>query len=281
MHDAGGNPLVIICAPNGARISKSDHHSVPLNAAELADCAEALLPCGVSVLHLHVRDSAGRHTLDADRYREAITAIRNRVGDRLILQVTTEAVGQYNRHQQMALVRDLRPEAVSLALGELCPDGVSLTEMNAFCRDIRQDGVWPQYILYSAAEVARFEALRQDGVFAEERPFALFVLGRYSDSLQGNPAELDAFLDAFEPGSFPWAVCCFGPAEAEAVCRAARLGGHARIGFENNHVLPGGETAGDNAELVRAAVVRYSQSNSPARPLASADWVRNYLAGRE
>ncbi len=121
-------PLVVMCAPNGARLGKSDHASVPLTPAELADCAEQLLACGVSVLHLHVRDKLGRHTLDVQAYSEAMTAIRERVGDELILQVTTEAVGAYGRQQQMALVRELRPEAVSLALRELCPDQDSIAE---------------------------------------------------------------------------------------------------------------------------------------------------------
>ena len=198
---------------------------MPLTAPELADCAESLVDCGVSVLHLHVRDNSGRHTLDAQRYREALASIRERVGDRLILQVTTEAVGLYNRQQQMALVRELRTEAVSLALRELCPDPESVAEASRFFHAIRRAGCWPQYILYSPAEVALFEAMRKDGVFGEDRPFALFVLGRYSDSLTGEPAELDGFLEACQPVEFPWAVCCFGPHEAAAISRAATLGG--------------------------------------------------------
>jgi 3-keto-5-aminohexanoate cleavage enzyme len=272
-------PLIVICAPNGARIGKTEHDSVPLTAPELADCAESLVDCGVSVLHLHVRDNSGRHTLDAQRYREALASIRERVGDRLILQVTTEAVGLYNRQQQMALVRELRPEAVSLALRELCPDPESVAEASRFFHAIRRAGCWPQYILYSPAEVARFEAMRKDGVFGEDRPFALFVLGRYSDSLTGEPAELDGFLEACQPVEFPWAVCCFGPHEAAAISRAATLGGHARIGFENNRVLPDGEIAANNAELVSSAIAAYAAANAPPRPLATADWVRKHLAG--
>ncbi len=266
MPESGLSPLVVMCAPNGAKLDKSDHVSVPLTPAELADCAEQLLACGVSVLHLHVRDRFGRHTLDAQAYREAITAIRERVGDRLILQVTTEAVGRYGRQQQMELVHELRPEAVSLALRELCPDQDSIAGASRFFHSIREAGVWPQYILYSAAEVERFDTMRRDGVFGEERPFALFVLGRYSESRQGDPAELDAFIDAAGPLDFPWAVCCFGSAEAAAVSRAAKLGGHARIGFENNRVLPGGTVALNNAELVRATVAACSESRCTGTP---------------
>lgn len=274
-------PLVVIAAPNGARLEKRGHPEVPQSSAELADCAAGLVDSGVSVLHLHVRDDAGGHVLDAGRYREAISAIRQSVGDRLVLQVTTEAVGMYDRHAQMRLVRELRPEAVSLALRELCPDPSAEAAAGQFFREITGFGTWPQYILYSPDESLRFERLRQNGLFGVERPFALFVLGRYSESLRGDPGELDRFLEQFEPGAFPWAVCCFGPAEAAAVRRAAAAGGHVRIGFENNQLLPDGTIARDNAQLVAAELATLRDSAASMRPLATADWVRAHLAGTE
>ena len=114
-------PLIVIAAPNGARLGKRQHAAVPLTPTELADEATSLVESGVSILHLHVRDKNGDHTLNAAIYREALAAIRKKVGDRLVAQVTTEALGRYDRHQQMTLVRKLQPEAVSLALRELCP----------------------------------------------------------------------------------------------------------------------------------------------------------------
>lgn len=274
-------PLVVIAAPNGARLDKSGHPAVPLTATEIADCAADLAAVGVSILHLHVRDERGGHILDATRYRDALDAIRERVADRLMLQVTTEAVGQYSCQQQMALVRELRPEAVSLALRELCPDTAMEAEAGNFFRELIDADVFPQYILYSAAEAARFEQLRQDGFFGTAKPFALFVLGRYDNSLPGDPAELDSFLGTFEPGAFPWAVCCFGAAEATAVQRASTAGGHVRIGFENNRTLPDGSVARDNAQLVAAELGTLMRPDGPQRPIASVDWVRRQLAGRQ
>jgi 3-keto-5-aminohexanoate cleavage enzyme len=280
MPEPDAGPLAVIAAPNGARLDKAGHPAVPLTAPELAACAADLADCGVSILHLHVRDAHGAHVLDAARYREARDAIRERVGDRLVLQVTTEAVGRYGREQQMALVRELKPEAVSLALRELCPDPAAEPEAGAFFRELEAEGIWPQYILYSAVEVARFERLRQEGFFGASKPFALFVLGRYAEALEGDPAELDAFLGACEPVAFPWAVCCFGPAEPQAVRRAASLGGHVRIGFENNRFLPDGTVARDNAQLVASELALLRGSDATSRPIASADWVRRQLAGQ-
>ncbi len=243
-----------MAAPNGARLGHEDHVAIPLTARELADEAEALVDSGVSVLHLHVRDSVGRHTLDDSAYREAIHAITSRVSDRLILQVTTEAVGIYRPDEQMALVRALRPPAVSLALRELCPDEASEGVAAAFFRDVLAGGTWPQYILYTPEEVARFERMRRAGVFGEDHPFVLLVLGRKGAGIPGSPEGLQAMLGELGTAAVPWAACCFGSQEAAVMSAAASAGGHVRIGFENNCCLPGGALATNNAQLVRATL---------------------------
>jgi 3-keto-5-aminohexanoate cleavage enzyme len=95
-------PVVICVAPNGARKTRNDHPRLPITPAELAHCAEECLRAGAAMMHLHVRDADGRHSLDAEDYRAALAAIRSRVGDELIVQVTTEAAGRYAPAQQIA-----------------------------------------------------------------------------------------------------------------------------------------------------------------------------------
>ena len=272
-QDFAARRIVIMAAPNGARRNRADHPAIPLTAKELADTAASLRDDGVSVLHLHVRDADGRHTLDPGRYREAIAAIRGRVGNDLVIQVTTEAVGQYSADEQMAVVRELRPEAVSLALRELCPEDGDEAQAARFFAWLDGQGTWPQYILYSVADVQRFEALRRRGILAAEAPFVLLVMGSYADSKPGSPADLDSLLAAGDFDRVPWAVCCFGPAEHEVMLAAAARGGHVRIGFENNLLLPDGRPAADNAQLVRAFV---SAATGPRRPASAAEVRREF-----
>ena len=269
--------VVILSAPNGARRSQQDHPSLPVTASELAENAAALQAEGVSVLHLHVRDDDGKHTLDADKYREAIAAIRERVGESLVLQVTTEAVGIYGPAEQMAVVRELQPEAVSIALKELCPGPDDEPAFADFCRWMREAGVWPQFILYSVEDVQRFDAMRKRGVFADDAPFVLFVLGNYANAVAGTVADLDALLEAADTDAYPWAVCCFGPNENAVMRAALDRGGHVRIGFENNVVLANGTPAADNAALIREFVAGTAEhERSPAAP----DEVRQAFAER-
>ena len=267
--------VVILSAPNGARRTQQDHPELPITAHELARHALALQDAGVSVLHLHVRDDDGRHTLDPAKYREALAAIRERVGDSLILQVTTEAVGMYSAAEQMAVVRELQPDAVSLALKELCPGTEDEADFAEFCRWMRDAGTWPQFILYSVDDVQRFDALCASRVIPDDAPFVLFVLGNYADAIEGTVADLDRLLAATDASAYPWAVCCFGPHEHAVMRAALDRGGHVRIGFENNLVMSDGSRAPDNAALIREFVV--ATAGSPRRP-ASADEVRAAFA---
>ncbi|NNG05968.1 MAG: 3-keto-5-aminohexanoate cleavage protein [Inquilinus sp.] len=251
-------PCLIMVAPNGARRSKADHPALPISPAELADTAAACFEAGAAAIHLHVRDRDGRHSLDADAYRAALDAIRGAVGDRMVCQVTTEAVGRYAPAEQMAMVRDLRPEAVSLAIRELAPDAASEPEAARFFDWLRGERIRPQYILYDAADVCRFNDLKARGVVPEDSAFLLFVLGRYAADQQSEPRELLPFLAALDARD-RWAVCAFGRRESVCALTAAALGGHSRVGFENNFHLASGKVAEDNAALVAEAVAATGQ----------------------
>ena len=265
------NKVMVMSAPNGARRDHADHAALPITADESAADAIALLDAGVSILHLHVRDDAGKHSLDAERYRSAIAALRKSIGDELVIQVTTEAVGQYTSEQQIALVRELKPEAVSLALREICPLDTEEQVAAEFFAWMRGENIWPQYILYSVDDVLRFDDMRQRGVFADEAPFAMFVLGEYANAVAGSVADLNLLLAATHADEYPWAVCCFGQNENEVMLAATAQGGHVRLGFENNLYLPDGSLAVDNAALIRRYV---ADSASNKRQPANAAEVR-------
>lgn len=266
-------PLIVSVAPNGARKSKTDHPSLPISDRELAETAASCRAAGAAMIHLHVRDSAGRHSLDPGLYRSAIAAIRREVGADLIVQVTSESVGMFNRDEQMSMVRDLRPEAVSLALGELVANDADELSAAEFFAWLLKESIAPQYILYSAQEVRRFHELRKRGIIPGERPFVLFVLGRYDSSGQADPYELLPFLAAHD-SECPWAACAFGRMESACAIAAIGLQGHVRVGFENNLHLSDGRVAPDNAALVAQAV---AASDLSGRIVADADSTRRLL----
>ena len=260
------NPLVIAVAPTGARRSKADHPALPLTPAEIARDATACASAGAHVLHLHVRDASGAHSLAPEDYRPAIAAVREAAGETLIVQVTTEAVGRYSPQEQMAVVRELRPEAVSIALRELAPDAASQEEAVEFYAWADGAGIGIQHIVYTAEEAKRLVSM-----FRKNRHLhALFVLGRYAAGQQSQPADLLPFLEHWPPG-WPWTVCAFGRAERACLAEAIRRGGHVRVGFENNLLRPDGTVADSNAEQV--AGIRDAAA-AAGRPLATVSQAR-------
>lgn len=275
-------PLILANAPNGASRTKADHPALPMTAAEIAATASAIVDAGAAMIHVHVRDGDGRHLLDADAYREAIAAIRAAVGDRLIVQVTTEAGGRYRPPEQMQVIRELRPEAVSLAIRELIADQAAEPAAADFLAWLRRERVMTQIILYSPDEVRRYHDLKARGVIPPGNDFPLFVLGRYTAGQTSSPADLDPFLAVEEELQreaswypIPWAMCAFGRHENACAEYAAAKGGHVRVGFENNLWLPDGVMAADNATLVRLAA---EAARAAGRCTATADEARRMLA---
>ena len=272
-------PIAIAIAPNGARKTHADHPALPITPDELAACARQCVDAGAAMLHLHVRRPDGTHSLEPDDYRPAIAAVQQAVGDALVIQITTEAVGIYTPAQQMASVRALQPEAISAALRELVPDAAHEAEAARFFGELAAARTAIQYILYSADDVVRYRDLRARGVLPDTPHWVLFVLGRYSAGQRSDPTDLLPFLQAWSDGgqltaNVPWAMCAFGPREAECALTATLLGGHARLGFENNMALPDGSTAPDNAAL---ATNLRRHLDALHRPLASAADLRSWF----
>ncbi len=262
--------LIITVAPNGAYKQAADHPALPLTPASLAATAKQCCEAGAAMLHLHIRDAAGRHSLDVEGYREALRAVHAAVGDALVLQVTSEAAKVYQAPAQIAMVRELHPEAVSIGLREVDQPEIGEDGLAAFFAWLAAERIMTQVILYDEADVRRWQALRLSGVIPEAPWFLLFVLGRYSTGQVSSPRDLLPFVQAHS-GPEPWAVCAFGAAEHACMAAAMSLGGHVRVGFENNLYLKDGRLAPDNTALVRQVS---ELASALGRPLASAAQLR-------
>jgi 3-keto-5-aminohexanoate cleavage enzyme len=271
-----GAPLIVTVAPNGAYKTHADHPAVPLTPESLATTAKSCLDAGAAMIHLHVRHADGRHSLDRQDYLAATQQVRRAVGAELVIQITTEAAQVYGPHEQMAAVRAVRPEAVSVGLRELMVEGVTEAELAAFFAWLASENIMTQVILYDVADVQRWTSLRSRGVIGEGAWFLLFVLGRYSAGQVSAPRDLLPFLAA-DDGVYPWSMCAFGKQEHACAIAAAALGGHARVGFENNLYLRDGTLAADNAALVRQVA---EGARALGRPLAVAEDIRRRFGKR-
>lgn len=270
------NPVIIAVAPNGARKTKADHPALPISPEELGLTAKACQEAGAAMIHLHVRDAGEQHSLDPDHYRAAIKKVRAEVGDEMIIQVTTESIGKYTPIEQMDCVKQLKPEAVSLAISELIPTQEQDLEAARFLEWLHRSKIAPQFILYSPADIEHFNTLVRRGVIHSDNPSVLLVLGKYSENQQSDPKELPPLIEHLQPQTY-WSVCAFGISERECMATAIDLGGHCRIGFENNILNENGDLASDNASQVEISAAR---AKADKRGLASASEARLLMGVR-
>ncbi|SNT18222.1 Uncharacterized conserved protein, DUF849 family [Noviherbaspirillum humi] len=264
------SPLILAVAPNGAYKTAAQHPALPVTPAMLADTARTCLDAGAAMLHMHVRKADGSHSLEAADYLAGIEAVRKAVGDEMVIQITTEAAKVYAPPAQMAVVREVKPEAVSVGLRELRLPEVGEKTLSEFFHWLAAADIMTQVILYDEADVRDWQDLRARGVIPDAKWFLLFVLGRYSAGQTSAPTDLIPFLNAHDD-AYPWAMCAFGAQEHACAIAAAALGGHARIGFENNLLLKDGSQAPDNAALVRQVA---DGARVLGRPLATAAQIR-------
>lgn len=241
--------MLIAVAPNGARKTKRDHSKLPLSTDELIETAISCLDAGAAMMHFHVRDSFGRHTLDHNIYGPVLKELEAVVGENMLLQVSSESAGIYRPDEQIEQMKRLAPHCLSCGLREVFGDGKDYSAGHEFITELHRTGVLLQYILYSPADVVWYETLCADGVIPGKNHLLLFVLGRY-DQGTGSDCQLDNYVASLKRKR-PWMVCGFGQLEHDLVAQAAERGGHVRVGFENNLSLADGSLAPDNATLVR------------------------------
>jgi len=244
------HPLLITVAPNGAYKQRPDHPALPITATELGQTAKQCLDAGAAMIHMHIRDAEGRHSLDVQGYRDAQQAVKAAVGDELIIQITSEAARVYKAPEQIAMVTALKSEAVSVGLREVDQPEIGEAGLAQFFGWLAKERVMTQVIVYDVADLQRWQALRAQGVIPDAPWSLLFVLGRYSVRQTSEAKDLLPFVMA-HTGKEPWSMCAFGAGEHACATTAVALGGHVRVGFENNLLLNNGQVAPNNAALVR------------------------------
>lgn len=272
------SPIVLSVAPNGSSKTKKDHPNLPISSDEIVKEAIRCCDAGASLLHLHIRDKAGCHILDAAKYKSTIKAIKKAVDNKLIIQITTESCGLYNYHQQIELVRAVKPESASFSVREFFYDKETIATSHLFFNWCLENHIYPQYILYSLDDLKLFAKLKEDGVIPGKKQSLLFVVGKYDKSNPANTIELLHYLNLFYKYSLEdsvvWSACAFGRSELACMVSAATFGGHVRVGFENNMHLVNGEIAQNNSDLIKAFC---SYGNLFNRDIANAERARKLL----
>lgn len=268
-------PRVIVTPPNaeiiltaaivGAEVTRAHTPHLPITANEIADEAARCREAGAAVIHLHVRNPDGTPTQSRERYAEAIAAIRAKTD--VIVQVSTGgAVGMSPEERAQPI--ECAPEMATLNCGTINFGDEVFVNTRPVIRDlaarIRRANVVAELECYEIGHIDEARALLAEGAIHAPLHFQ-FVLGVPGGI--GAREEVLRFMIAQVPAGATWGVAAVGRHQQAMTELATRLGGHVRVGLEDNIYLAKGVLAEGSAPFVlRAAQYAKVQGRAAVDP---------------
>ena len=265
--------VIITCAVTGGDegAPKASRH-VPITSQQIAGECLAAAAAGAAVVHVHVRDrTTGAGSMENAAYREVVERIRERNSE-LVINLTTGAGGRYkpspeNPRQATADSTLSSPERRVEHVLELKPDVCSLDiatmnfgenvfmntppHLRRMAELIYAAGVKPELEVFDTGQLRLARELLDKGALRSPPLFQLCLGVPW-----GAPATTEAMLlmRGMLPQDAVWSAFGISRAEFHMAAQAVILGGHVRVGLEDNLYLAKGELAPGNAALVRRAV---------------------------
>ncbi len=270
-------PLILTAAITGAETTKDQNPNLPITPKEQAEEAARCWEAGARVIHLHVRDDQGKPTQKLERFKESIDAIKAAVPDMIIQISTGGAVGESFEKRMAPLT--LKPDMATLNGGTLnFGDDVFINHPKDIVRlaeYFKETGVAPEIEVYESGMVTSIAKLVKKGVITHSPLHIQFVLG-VPGGMTGEPRNLMYMVDhlKFEIPTATWGVAGIGRYELQDAFLAIAMGGHVRVGFEDNIYYHKGSLANSNYQLC-ARIARIAKEYG--RPLATTEQAREIL----
>ncbi|MGN0767354.1 MAG: 3-keto-5-aminohexanoate cleavage protein [Christensenellales bacterium] len=266
--------LIITACICGAEVTKEHNPAVPYTVEEIANEAYGAYNAGASIIHLHVRYDDGTPTQDVERFRECFEAIRAKCPDVIIQPSTGGAVGMSNDERLQPIT--LMPEMATLDCGtcNFGGDDIFVNTENMikdFGEKMIARGIKPEVEVFDKGMIDMANRLCKKGYIKAPMHFD-FVMG-VNGGISGEPRDLIFMKESIPQGS-TWTVAGVGRYEFPMAVMGILMGGHVRVGFEDNVYLSKGVLAKSNAELVEK-VVRLAKEFG--REIATPDEAREIL----
>lgn len=256
-------PLIITTAITGAETTKKDQPALPVTPDEQAISSKKCFDAGSSVIHLHVREDDGTPSQRLERFEESITKIRTAVPDALIQMSTGGAVG-VPFEERMAPLK-LKPDMATLNAGTLnFGDEVFINSPKDIVRlaeYFKEVGVAPEIEVYESGMIDYVAKLVKKGIITHTPLHVQFVLG-VPGGMSGEPKNV-LYMARHLKDLIPtatWGVAGIGKYQLPCAMMAMVMGGHIRVGFEDNIYYHRRVLAESNAQLVER-IVRIANEN--------------------
>ena len=264
-------PLIVTVAAVGAELTPEQTPHLPITPEQLGETAALCQAAGASMIHVHCRNDDGSNTADVGRFRDALAAIRAKSD--LIVQFTTGgAIGMTVAERAGPL--QLRPEMASLTCGTV-NFGEDVFEnsfpiMRGILAEILRYGVRPELEIFDAGHLSNAKRLAAEGLPMCPAPVD-FVLG-VPGGLDASVRNLVHLVDALPEGC-TWSVAAIGRDQLSMATVAIAMGGHVRVGLEDNIYYSRGRLARNDELVGRVARI----ATELGRPVASPAEARELL----
>jgi 3-keto-5-aminohexanoate cleavage enzyme len=278
--------LIITAAVTGGEyVSKATTPYVPSTVDEVVKEVVASVEAGASVVHLHAKNPETGEAYSGDPnpvLREYVERIREEVD--VVINVTTGGGRVGNPPEEWdRLVEErcsLGQEMMSLNMGTMNrwaehPTGDiflnTVKMIERWCGYMVAHGVKPEHEVYDTGMINVCRQIAEKGIVPEPLHIQFVMVGR--TGFLPSPRMLQYSVDLL-PRGWTWSVCALGRHQIPMAAVATVMGGHVRVGFEDNVFLRRGELAKSNADLVRKAA---NIARELERPIASPDDAREML----
>jgi 3-keto-5-aminohexanoate cleavage enzyme len=251
--------LIITAAITGSRITREITPHIPLTPEEIVQSAYECWQAGAAIVHIHVRDpNTGLATQDVEIFKQVVEPLREKTN--LILCLTTSGIPGRNlaTEERLAPV-DLKPELASFDAGSINLGGTVFINSPEFldraAEKMRESGVKPEIEIFDLGMIITSRRMRDQGKLDDPLHFQ-FVMG----TPWGAPATPKSFLHLYEhiPENSTWSIIGVGKGHLPMSTMALSMGGHIRVGLEDNIYYSRGVLAETNAQFVDR-IVRISR----------------------
>ncbi len=247
--------LIITAALTGAEVTRAQQPALPITPEEIGIAAAECAAAGAAIVHVHARLPDGTPTQDKVVYQQIIAEVKQRCD--VIVQVSTGGAVGMSAAERLAPVT-LRPEMATLSMGTVNFGGDVFmnppADMEVFLQAMTAHGVKPELEIFDSGMLTTALRWLKKGLLTGPQHFD-FVLG-IPGGMAGTPEAL-LYLKSQLPLDATWTVAGIGAAQLPLATLAVLLGGHVRVGFEDNIFYRKGEPASSNTQLV-ARIARLS-----------------------
>lgn len=264
--------LIITCAITGAETTKEQNPALPITPKEQAEAAYDCWKAGASIIHLHIRDDNGKPSQSVDRFRDTITRIREKCP--VIIQISTGgAVGELIENRMAPLV--LKPEMASLNVGSVnFGDEVFVNlprDIDTLAKKMRELKIKPEIEVYDYGMLEYGIKLVKKGVIDRPAHFQ-FVVGT-GHGISGEARNVCRMADAL-PDGCTWTAAGIGRYQLPVAGQSIVMGGHVRVGLEDNVFWSKGVLAKSNAQFVERVA---NLANTLQRSVATVEEAKQIL----